>query len=335
MNFDKIRLILEEKPHNPHYLDRYLRFLNYCVTTDLNYKGNTEKHHICPASKTFWPEYKSFSKNPWNKIDLTPRQHYIAHYILARCYGAGMWFAFNMMCNQTMDTRKYKVSSTTYQELKENISKLMTGRVVSEETKQKQSISASEREPHKYTLEKMKESVKDSIWIHNGIENKRISKDDINLYENWETGRVPFSDDTKANMSKGKIGKKKPPVSDSHRKNLGKTVKGKVVVRDTQTGKKFRCDVNDPNYISGRYIHHSTGLKRSDEQKEKLKGWITVRDTLTGEKLKCRKDDPHYLSGRYVGHTKGVKVKCPHCDKEGGKGVMIRWHFDNCKYKKS
>lgn len=26
------------------------------------------------------------------------------------------------------------------------------------------------------------------------------------------------------------------------------------------------------------------------------------------------------------------KVTCPHCGKEGGIGVMPRWHFDNCKF---
>lgn len=26
-------------------------------------------------------------------------------------------------------------------------------------------------------------------------------------------------------------------------------------------------------------------------------------------------------------------VKCPHCDKEGPKGALTRWHFDNCKKK--
>lgn len=26
-----------------------------------------------------------------------------------------------------------------------------------------------------------------------------------------------------------------------------------------------------------------------------------------------------------------VLVKCPHCNKIGGRSVMKRWHFDNCK----
>lgn len=28
------------------------------------------------------------------------------------------------------------------------------------------------------------------------------------------------------------------------------------------------------------------------------------------------------------------KEICPHCGKEGGEGIMHRWHFDNCKHKK-
>jgi hypothetical protein len=34
--------------------------------------------------------------------------------------------------------------------------------------------------------------------------------------------------------------------------------------------------------------------------------------------------------------TKGVprkKVTCPYCNKEGGEGLMHRWHFENCKNK--
>ena len=29
------------------------------------------------------------------------------------------------------------------------------------------------------------------------------------------------------------------------------------------------------------------------------------------------------------------KIKCPHCDKEGQKLAMKRWHFNNCKQKAS
>lgn len=42
------------------------------------------------------------------------------------------------------------------------------------------------------------------------------------------------------------------------------------------------------------------------------------------------------ISASLMGKTKGIskpKVICPHCLKEGGKPVMMRYHFDNCKLK--
>jgi len=29
-----------------------------------------------------------------------------------------------------------------------------------------------------------------------------------------------------------------------------------------------------------------------------------------------------------------IKVSCLHCNVIGGEGIMKRWHFDNCKFKK-
>ncbi len=26
-----------------------------------------------------------------------------------------------------------------------------------------------------------------------------------------------------------------------------------------------------------------------------------------------------------------IQITCPHCNKSGGQGAMLRWHFDNCK----
>jgi len=42
--------------------------------------------------------------------------------------------------------------------------------------------------------------------------------------------------------------------------------------------------------------------------------------------LKYGKDAPNYKK-------KDEQVECPHCGKIAGKPPMIRWHFDNCKYK--
>lgn len=118
--------ILSSKPHNPHYLNRYIKFIEYCKVNnenkDLDY---TEEHHICPKANEMFPEFLLFSEYPWNKVELTSRQHFIAHYILWKCYrNKSAARAFNMMAKCPNQYRmKYhyrgKLSSREYEILKE------------------------------------------------------------------------------------------------------------------------------------------------------------------------------------------------------------------------
>ena len=57
--------ILASKPHNPHYLNRYITFITECQLKNLNYNGYTEKHHICPKAKDmfFLPPYMWTAKS--------------------------------------------------------------------------------------------------------------------------------------------------------------------------------------------------------------------------------------------------------------------------------
>ena len=112
--------ILESKPHNPHYLKRYWKFI---CSIPSDQKGYTESHHICPKSKDLFPEYSSFRENPWNKVKLTPRQHFIAHWMLWKAYSGNQTYAFLAMCNgqkSKFQTERYnRVNSKTYALVKE------------------------------------------------------------------------------------------------------------------------------------------------------------------------------------------------------------------------
>jgi len=93
-----IYTILSSKPHNPHYLNRYIKFIRYCQSKNIGYEGYVENHHICP--KSLFPKYKNFNENIWNKILLTARQHFIAHIILSEVYNTpemkqALWFMSN------------------------------------------------------------------------------------------------------------------------------------------------------------------------------------------------------------------------------------------------
>jgi len=75
--------------YNEHYLKRYFKFIDSCSTAKETF---LENHHILPVS--IFPEYKKVKENIKK---LTPRQHFIAHWILAKAFGGSQWFSFNQM----------------------------------------------------------------------------------------------------------------------------------------------------------------------------------------------------------------------------------------------
>jgi hypothetical protein len=111
--------ILKNKPHNPHYLNRYIKFIIYCINNPQPSK--TEKHHICPKSSDLFPEFASFKKYPWNKASLTLRQHYIAHRLLWKSFGGKQAQAFKIMCDRTNAT-----NSKAYETVRNNHIEYMT-----------------------------------------------------------------------------------------------------------------------------------------------------------------------------------------------------------------
>ena len=116
-----------------HYYNRYQRFIGSLRGQSVD--GYAEVHHIVPRSL-------GGSDDADNLIRLTARQHFIAHWILARALGGSASRAFFMMSN----FGKYgQVNSTTYQiarqEYAEQVSKQLKGKpsqcLFSDETRQK------------------------------------------------------------------------------------------------------------------------------------------------------------------------------------------------------
>lgn len=120
--------ILSSKPHNPHYLNRYITFIEKCQSKNIDYNGYTEKHHICPRAKDMFPEYSSFRENKWNLVNLTPRQHFIAHIMLWKIYkNRSTTFAVGSMnYNKDIDSRLYQNIKT---EFSKAVSKQMSNTV--------------------------------------------------------------------------------------------------------------------------------------------------------------------------------------------------------------
>lgn len=101
--------ILATKPHNSHYLKRYINFIDLCLLKNKTLSKNeyTETHHICPKADDLFPEYKDLRINRWNSIKLTARQHIIAHIILWKTYGKSQYLAANYMVNVQNSSTKF------------------------------------------------------------------------------------------------------------------------------------------------------------------------------------------------------------------------------------
>jgi hypothetical protein len=123
--------ILKIKPHNEHYLKRYVSFIKSCQQQNQN-KENLyfEKHHICPKSKDMFPEYKNLKKYPWNECILTYRQHIIAHLILYKCFDTqsqllSLLYTFGQFHTKNLNLKS--INSKTIEKIKIQLSQKRKG----------------------------------------------------------------------------------------------------------------------------------------------------------------------------------------------------------------
>lgn len=104
-----IYAILSSKPHNPHYLNRYIRYINKCREYNQTLPSNTytEQHHICPKAADLFPEYIDLNLHKWNLITLTAKQHVFAHLILSKLFGRSQLAALHYMLNVQNESFNY------------------------------------------------------------------------------------------------------------------------------------------------------------------------------------------------------------------------------------
>lgn len=112
------------------------------------------------------------------------------------------------------------------------------------------------------------------------------------------------TEDTKLKMSESRKGKKLPPFTDEHKRNLSIKRKMRVI---TQESKDKMVKSQRKRVAEGRNI----GWKLSEDSRQKQKNSVSA--ALKGKPKE--------------------KVECPHCSKIGGRAAMMRFHFDKCKGK--
>lgn len=210
-----------------------------------------EAHHICPAGKTFWPEFKNLNINKWNSIKLTPREHFIAHRLLAKTYGGGMWYALNMMTiSPKQISREIKITSRVYQEIKNNLSKEASknrkGSKISKEHKEKLSkvhtgtVCVKDNNGNMFRVK-----IDDPRYISGEVlyiwKNKKHSEETIT-----KKRLVKYTEERRLKASEN--GKR--PCSEEKKLKISKTLKGRKIPEQEGIGNPMTkiFKLTSPNY---------------------------------------------------------------------------------------
>lgn len=162
-----------------------------------------ETHHIVPRCL-------GGTNDAENLVDLTGREHFLAHRLLTKFNSyPGLKHAFGMMC-LTNKGRNYNVSSRLYELGKKLLSEAMTGREMSKETKAKISKALKGRQFTDLHIQRMRKPKSDEA-------KKNIAKAKLGVLNPMygtisPTRDVPHTDKTKLLISeKTKAGTEYPP----------------------------------------------------------------------------------------------------------------------------
>lgn len=245
-----IYTILSSKPHNIHYLNRYISFIQQCQLKNDRYEGYIEKHHICPKAKDMFPEYACFKKYSWNCANLTARQHFIAHMILWKVYNnESMTRAFLMMSNYNI-IRNSKI----YKNIREEYAKLVSKQM-------KKTVTIRKEDGTCLRISKIEFDENDGIrgatkGMTYGVDNSGngfyVRKDD----PRFATGELKGNNANTITINNGKINKRINPNDVIPRGwckgMIKKSPKGSVWINDGETSKMFKGDHIPEGWKKGR-----------------------------------------------------------------------------------
>jgi hypothetical protein len=234
----------------------------------------TEKHHIIPRCL-------GGDDNLENLVNLTAREHFLAHWILCNIYPNDLKikFAFVMMCNVRNNKQyRYTPSSRSFEharkcmiEINKELGKRKVGKKYpklsqskkgykfSNESKQK--MSNSHKNLPQHLRDKINSAKQNMMWINNGISETLIYKYEI-IPNGYQTGRVySTNDELRKNHSikmKGKFsGSNNPSAKSVYQYTLdGKFIKKYDTIKEAEleTGIKKISMICNGKYNCNKFL---------------------------------------------------------------------------------
>jgi len=205
-----------------NYEKIYQQLIDRAITRTLN--GYKERHHIVPKCI-------GGDNSKLNLVDLTPREHFIAHKLLCEIYPNTdkLQYALWMMANKPQSgnqQRLYTITNREYDRIKLLISKTRKSFTHSEETKKKISQSGKGKIPWNKglsqsddTRQKISIANKGNIAHNKGKKHSDVTRQKMSV---WQQQRInlPKTEEHKQKISKTLIGRKRGPMTEEHKQKI-------------------------------------------------------------------------------------------------------------------
>lgn len=193
-----------KKIKSKRLVDRYLGFISSRGSAQHSF---VEMHHIVPKAVDFHPEFKSFKDHPWNCVKLSPREHFIAHWMLAKAFpGSSQTRAFYYMCNKVGNKRSRTYADGRAEHILNMKNTLYTG-------DRNDKISRALKNKPK------SKAHKDKLMGH------EVSLETREKISRSLKGRTTHSESSRAMMSLKRRGVKMGPMSETQKQIISKTKK--------------------------------------------------------------------------------------------------------------
>jgi len=211
----------------------YTQLINRARTRTL--LGYKERHHVIPRCI-------GGSNNASNLVDLTAREHFIAHKLLCEIYPNDhkLLYAYWLMANKTQSNtqqRNYTVSSREYEHIKLLISDARKSFTHSDETKLKIGQSSKGREAWNKGKQHTNETKKklSAAWT----KDRRLQKSESQMGK-------PLSNEIKKKLSDAKKGEKNhnygKPKTDEIKQKISNTLLGRKTGPQSAEHKRKRLE---------------------------------------------------------------------------------------------
>lgn len=214
-----------------HHYQRYMRLMQALKNQKID--GYFERHHILPKSL-------GGDNSKENLINLTARQHFIAHKLLWMAYrGSQMGRAFYSMCNirkSYVGSKEYELARIEVAKATSELGKKSKGRVTPDQVREKQKLAMAGRKlsaSHVLALKSrvFTEETREKMSL---AQRGKVMSSDAKLKISRAKKGKSLTQEHKLKLSIAHAGRPKKKMSEETKARISATLKGRQTSEETR-----------------------------------------------------------------------------------------------------